>query len=126
MAVRKRSAAAFQRLNEPSQRVWVSADVDKTVHLDDRALAALLRAERSVQPNIEHFKTIQTEITESMRRAIVTRMNEVFFLFFYKFYKCQMSIVIVFLPHLNIFVFFYNFFCFKIIIFQSLIIAKNL
>lgn len=82
MAARKRSATAFQRLNEPSQRVWVSADVDKTVHLDDRALAALLRAERSVQPNIEHFKTIQTEITESMRRAIVTRMNEVFFFVF--------------------------------------------
>lgn len=76
-AARKRSAAAFKRLNEPSKRIWVSTEVDKTVHLDDRALNALLRAERTVQPNIEHFKMIQTEITETMRRAVVIRMNEV-------------------------------------------------
>lgn len=79
MAARKRSA--FKRLNEPSKRVWVNTDVDKTVHLDDRALSALLCAERTVQPNIEHFKMIQTEITESMRRAVVIQMNEVNFLF---------------------------------------------
>uniref|UniRef100_A0A915EFG1 Cyclin-like domain-containing protein n=1 Tax=Ditylenchus dipsaci TaxID=166011 RepID=A0A915EFG1_9BILA len=75
-AARKRRLAVDQQLNV-AQRLWVSADVDKAVHLDGRALASLLRAERYVLPSAEHFRALQTEINEHARRSAIVCINDI-------------------------------------------------
>ncbi|KAI1720346.1 G1/S-specific cyclin-D1 [Ditylenchus destructor] len=75
-AARKRRLTADHQLNV-AQRLWVASDVDKTVHLDSRTLTALLRAEQYTLPNADHYKSLQREINENVRRSAVVFISDI-------------------------------------------------